>query len=226
VDVISPFPEVNVLSRCLRKCLTSCFILIAGLPALASPVSFGPAEPVSKITARVYNYAQVAPKTLTEAKKEASRIFHEADIESRWLDCRLSMTDSEGYPDCQQEPFGPTDLVLRILPRSMARRQAFPSKTFGFALSCPPGEGGFIGNVFYDRIEELAQWGQISHLEALGHVMAHEIGHLLLGSGSHSAKGIMRAQWNHDDLQCASQGSLRFTQEQSRRMHANISARR
>ena len=29
----------------------------------------------------------------------------------------------------------------------------------------------------------------------LGHVMAHEMGHVLLGVNSHSAEGLMRAAW-------------------------------
>jgi hypothetical protein len=34
----------------------------------------------------------------------------------------------------------------------------------------------------------------------LGRVVAHEITHLLLGSQSHSEIGLMKGQWNADDL--------------------------
>ena len=37
----------------------------------------------------------------------------------------------------------------------------------------------------------------------LGHAAAHEIGHLLLGSNSHSPFGLMRARWSGQDLQNA-----------------------
>jgi hypothetical protein len=51
----------------------------------------------------------------------------------------------------------------------------------------------------------------------LGFVIVHEIGHLLLGN-AHSEEGIMRANWTSRDLRRATQGQLRFTAEQVRRM--------
>jgi hypothetical protein len=34
----------------------------------------------------------------------------------------------------------------------------------------------------------------------LGRAIAHEIGHLLLGSAEHPRLGLMRALWSHDEL--------------------------
>jgi hypothetical protein len=45
----------------------------------------------------------------------------------------------------------------------------------------------------------------------LGHAMAHELGHLLLGTNSHSSDGLMRAQWNRGDLAEAARGNLLFS---------------
>ncbi len=44
----------------------------------------------------------------------------------------------------------------------------------------------------------------------LGHAAAHEIGHLLLGSNSHSPQGLMRARWSRQDLQNAGIGQSSF----------------
>jgi hypothetical protein len=52
----------------------------------------------------------------------------------------------------------------------------------------------------------------------LGHVAAHEIGHLLLGTNSHSPGGIMRAHWRMEELARAKKGLLLFTKSQSHRM--------
>ena len=52
----------------------------------------------------------------------------------------------------------------------------------------------------------------------LGHVMAHEIAHLLLGTNSHSASGIMRAHWYAQELASADRGALLFTPDQARAM--------
>jgi hypothetical protein len=59
----------------------------------------------------------------------------------------------------------------------------------------------------------------------LGHGMAHELGHLLLGTNSHSSSGLMRAHWTGEDLAMASKGNLRFSQEQSLRITNRLARR-
>ena len=44
----------------------------------------------------------------------------------------------------------------------------------------------------------------------LGSVMAHEIGHLLLGSHAHAISGIMRGHWESGELHQIAMGTLRF----------------
>jgi hypothetical protein len=56
----------------------------------------------------------------------------------------------------------------------------------------------------------------------LGTVAAHEIGHLLLGSQSHSAMGVMSAHWGETELRRVSMGGLRFTSEQASSMKERI----
>ncbi len=53
--------------------------------------------------------------------------------------------------------------------------------------------------------------------------MAHELGHLLLGSNSHSLTGLMGANWRTVDLIHMEQGGLAFSEEQSRKMKATLS---
>jgi len=54
--------------------------------------------------------------------------------------------------------------------------------------------------------------------------MAHEIAHLLLGTNSHAAEGIMRAQWQKDELLSASKGELLFTPRESQVMRERLFA--
>jgi hypothetical protein len=53
--------------------------------------------------------------------------------------------------------------------------------------------------------------------------MAHELGHLLLGSNSHSPTGLMRADWRTKDLTGMAQGGLVFSDEQAQRMKIKLS---
>ena len=79
---------------------------------------------------------------------------------------------------------------MRIAPRSASSA----SEVFGVAFLSDEGTGCY-SDVFYERALELhADWN-VALSDILENVMAHELGHLLLGSNSHSAAGIMRAQW-------------------------------
>ena len=56
----------------------------------------------------------------------------------------------------------------------------------------------------------------------LGNVIAHEIGHILLGPGSHSETGIMSFPWGRKQLLDASRGLLLFTPEQARNILSKL----
>jgi hypothetical protein len=55
--------------------------------------------------------------------------------------------------------------------------------------------------------------------------MAHEIGHLLLGNGSHSLNGLMGARWKADEMALLVRGSLRFSAEETERLKQAIAVR-
>jgi hypothetical protein len=55
--------------------------------------------------------------------------------------------------------------------------------------------------------------------------MAHEIGHVLLGSTEHSPAGIMKANWGKTDYQRAQAGSMEFSAAQRRVMWERASMR-
>ena len=121
----------------------------------------------------------------------AARIFRRAGIELLRLDCSLS---SEGiYSDgACQEPSNPTQLILRIVPTSPAINMKFGHDTLGIAAQPEKGTTA-SATVFYDRVVELARRLGIFLEVVLGHAITHEIGHLVLGSYSHSPTGLMRA---------------------------------
>jgi hypothetical protein len=156
---------------------------------------------------------------LTHSEGVAAAIFQEAGVETAWVDCPLSRAELKRYPACQ-EKMQTTDLVLRILPKSMAMKVRAGDDALGFAKPCPEDEPACDLTVFYHRIDELATDGYPAD-RILGHVIAHEVGHVLLGSGAHSDIGIMRGAWSRHDLQHISWGLLlHFTADQNERLRA------
>jgi hypothetical protein len=77
-------------------------------------------------------------------------------------------------------------------------------------------------DTFYQRSRQLHRdWG-VDVGGIMGAIIAHEIGHLLLGSNAHAAIGIMRAHWQDAELRMLSKGELLFTTEQGARMRTNL----
>ena len=85
---------------------------------------------------------------------------------------------------------------------------------------------GCYTDVFYERAAKLQSAWNVNLSDTLGAVMAHEIGHLLLGSNSHTPAGIMRARWEGQELNRMARGNLLFTESQSDQMRAKLSATR
>jgi hypothetical protein len=200
-------------------------------PAFARPASSGPsplaaarATTVSrtatrldaKLILRVYNYARLDPVSMALSGKVVSAIFENVGVEVVWMDCSVSRPPSRASPACQSR-MGPIDLVLRILPRHMAIKLATRNEPLGSAQTCTEPEPACEVNVFYHRVDELATKGYRAD-RVLGHVIAHEVAHVLLGP-RHSEEGVLRGEWTRDDLERISWGlALDFTKDQSRQL--------
>src|SRR5205085_10911907 len=92
-------------------------------------------------------------------------------------------------------PPGPDRFEVRLLPHLMADRLKLRRDEIGRALIADKGAFGTIADIFSDRLMELTSTRKWAAGPLLGGGIAHELGHLLLGPGSHSAGGIMRTVW-------------------------------
>src|SRR5690242_13125997 len=86
-------------------------------------------------------------------------------------------------------------------------------------------ELAIVANVFAYDAEQLANRRGMRQGVILGHLVAHELGHLLLGSGSHSPSGVMHVPWHLKELDIIAQGLMVFMPQQAERMRTNIRAR-
>lgn len=169
-----------------------------------------------RLTLRVYDYVPVDPEVLARAEKVTEAIFEESGIGIIWMDCSAVRGKLLPEPTCPSD-MGPSDLVLRFLPRSMAMKLATPNEPLGFAQQCPETEPACELTVFYFRVDELASEEHRPEL-ILGHVIAHEVAHVLIGPG-HSEGGILRREWSREELRRMSLGlQLGFTNAQSRQL--------
>ncbi len=164
----------------------------------------------------MYDYAQVSARTLSRAQHVAGRIIQDAGVGTTWSNCRLSDVDPRvSNPGCNK-PVRSADVVLRLLSEWMAKPTGTRRSVFGFAQ--PPR----IASVFFDRVEDMAESDTQKPYVILGHTLAHELGHLLLGRNSHSRKGIMQLPWDKDELKRAEEGRLLFTSGEAERMCSQV----
>jgi hypothetical protein len=164
------------MSKALRTCLILGLLLSVNCPATARPKTEGKMAP--RITLRVYDYAGLPAGLLSRALNQAEMIFEDAGI----VVGRIVCTNDEFPRVCNQPP-DPLNIALRIVPKPVPGADY---GTLGYA------SGQYI-TVNYSRVEEFADHSDVFLDRILGCVVAHELGHVLLGTNSHSVAGIMTA---------------------------------
>ena len=168
----------------------------------------GENDPSSTITVQIYNYSQASPALLAGAEREAGRILGMAGLRAVWLECPLGRSTTGPQRSCQKAPDA-TDLRLRVLAAPVQNK--FQDTVFGFAVH------PVLASVYYDYALRRAK-SDDAEFETpiiLGCAIAHELGHLLLGTNSHSDKGIMQPRWEPNQVRQLMMGTLLFTAEQS-----------
>jgi len=179
-----------------------------------------------EIAVYIYNYARVDQKTLAEAEKVAARIFEKSGVETRWVEVDFSAGAKPTLPSVSL-----SFIQLDVLTREMFDRLGLSNDVMGLALgagsnrkyvyvSTSRADALFFGELSAQARgipRSLASRGQI-----LGHIFAHEMGHVLLNVVNHSASGIMRGVWDSKDLNDATSGRLVFSAEQSEILRAEV----
>jgi hypothetical protein len=206
------------VNRIFETCVTLTFLAV-------TPLGFAQLPPPSTslnpdVSIAVHDYAGVPPVLLAAAENQAREIFRDARLETAWVNCSPQLEKLE--PRTCYFSDG-THLTLKILPHAMNAHVRNRLDVVGTAYLDEKG-AGYFAYVFYDRIQELAQRRRLGH-ELLADVMAHEIGHLLLGSNSHSVSGLMCAHWSDKEQRNISEGALSFVPAQSRIMRDRLRSR-
>ena len=137
-------------------------------------------------------------RDLPAATRTASAILERADIEVAWIECGIPAVLAETAAACA-EPLRANEVVVRIVHAGTADRRPH-ADTMGFAHVDLDAGGGSLATVYWDRVRLIALRARADAAELLGRAIAHEIGHLLLGTNRHRSRGLMRASWSDADL--------------------------
>jgi hypothetical protein len=167
---------------------------------------------LAQITLRLYDYTGLDVAARLDTQREAGAALRQAGIDVQWRNCPSGICEnadeSAGY------------LLVALLPEKMSQKSAARPRQMGLAIA--PDQA----RVFVRRVMDLARAEGVSWTRLLGMLVAHEIGHLLLGSSSHFPGGIMRGEWRSLEIRQALMGTLIFTPEQAARMQDDVRRRR
>ena len=170
-----------------------------------------------RLTVRLMNYVNLPANTRRQLMENTGHVLGRAGIAIEFVECNNGDVSS-GEPRCKT-PVGPRDLVLRILDPKFR----WKGEELGYAAQGP--EGGSYITVFLNPRQPEARAANLSDGALLGHAVAHEIGHLLLGVNAHSRNGIMRPMWRRSDECSMAIGHLLFDAGQTSRMQAALMTR-
>jgi len=190
-----PRPADPARSACAIRGCGAALLVLMGVATDA--VSLRAAIILDSVTIRVYDSAGVAAADRSTALKAAARILSRADLDVDWVVC-TSAREGHAQSACDAPP-APYELVVR-LTYSSPTAQDGNRRAFGYSLIDATTGAGTLSTVYVDRVDWLASTGKVARADVLGRAIAHELGHLMLGSNAHTDRGLMRETWTADEL--------------------------
>jgi hypothetical protein len=192
-------------------------VLVLATESAASPSVID--VPVTPLLVRLYVPPQLSPYDSRSALAETKAILAEAGFASEWITCDV---DPSAPPRCTV-PLTGGELAIRLAtaPQPLSLRRA----PLGYSLLDVATQSGSLATVYLDRVRWLAGPTAADVATLLGRAMAHELGHLLLGTARHGPSGLMRAIWSRHMIRNSHPHEWRFSAHEARQMRAAVSAR-
>lgn len=153
----------------------------------------------TNLVVRTYDAFHVAAADWEAAISGAATILDTAGIGVEWVHCssyRAGEPDS-GPPRCTL-PYARNEVTLRVIDRPVQG----PADVIllGDSMLDRSVRSGTLATIYLDPVERLARTARVTTGTVLARAMAHELGHLLLGTNTHSARGLMRPVWTAEEL--------------------------
>jgi len=190
-------------------------MVAASSALLGSPVLADDRKIMAPLSIVVMDYAGTPAPVMREALVTAGVIFRDAGVNVTWTTrCPADLLRAAGPDTAGTDTFGAA--FVQVLNAEMVAKHDAPVGVLGRALP-----GSQIAWVLTPRVKSTARDQKQPFGTLLGHVIAHEIGDLLLPTGSHTRTGLMAAAM---DLREMSRRGLRFDSEHSDLIRARLLA--
>lgn len=186
-------------------------VVVAGLCSAGSIGAAAGRADAIPLVVNVHDRAEILPKTLDQALKEAARIYWQLGVALEW------------HGDSAR--VGAPAFSVQLIIQDKLRPAADHTEQFLMGAALAPGRDcrGTV-YLFNDQVAEFSSSRRIPSALAMGTVIAHEIGHVLLLRKGHSPEGLMRAVLNGGDWERAAMGILLFVPDDAAIIRANTSS--
>lgn len=176
-----------------------------------------------RLMIRIYNGEAAVAADVRAARAAADKILEAAGVLATWRECRKAADSSAGPIDACGEPLTAREVVVRLVSAPDAPRRE--TTVFGDSLVDAQTRTGTLATVYADRVARAAARLRIDPGTLLGRAIAHEIGHLLLGTNEHSDDGLMRAYWPDRRLLAGGTRPWRFSRREASQLAPAVLAR-
>ena len=199
-------------------------LAVAAAAVAASPSAAALVEtfPETRVVIRTYDPGMLQPADRESALAAAMRIIEAAGLSAEWLSCDGAFVRAQ--EDRCASPLGANELAVRFVrlppPPDSGRHVAL-----GYSLVDTQVRLGSLATIYVDRVESLAAACGLDLPTLLGRAVAHEIGHLLIGTNGHAPTGLMRAVWSRNLLQRNRTSDWLFTSSDGRTMRNGLRER-
>jgi hypothetical protein len=199
------------------------FLLVAvSLAPIASRSAADVESSTARVIIRAYDGGSASPNDRPAALKVARGILEAAGLDVRWQVCDAGAALDDSGP-CAQ-PLAANELSIRFV-RWLPRADRAGRFTLGESVVDRETRAGQLATIYLDRTMGLARESGICVDTLLGRGIAHEVGHLLLGTTRHTRAGLMRAIWTKETLGRDEARDWLFSPAEGRTMRAALRAR-
>ncbi len=168
---------------------------------------------VDRMNISVCNLGGLPESNVVRAKAEVEAVFRPVDVQIEWKRCGDYASG-----------VGTSWFLVRLRnDKSPVARTQASLDAMGRAYLTESGDG-YLADAYLGAIQSLAARHDADADALLGFVIAHELGHLLLGKG-HVPDGVMQAQWGGAAVKALERRWLQFNAAQRERIHSKLRAR-
>ena len=162
---------------------------------------------VAVVVVRVYDVTGMADVDRRDALDIARDALAAANVHVIFKNCGSSGSKDDSCDTPREQG----ERIVRIL-NAPANLPPSMGTQLGNALVDSGTNTGVLATIYADRITR-ASAGQIDRPVLFGRVIAHELGHLLLGVTAHSNSGLMREFWTDQQVRRNESSDWAFSAE-------------